>query len=121
LLHFVFRSQTTKACIVRCARNEITTLKIVITLINLAVADVGSLDMALASVGKLDDEVEKKRQESTGKHMQWLDGTTNLKRTRTSIEWTDRLISPQNTIAEEEADEEGEKHSYPQLSLILCI
>jgi hypothetical protein len=39
------------------------------------VADVGNLDMALASVGRADDEEEdKKRQERTDKSMQWLGG-----------------------------------------------
>ena len=47
-------SQTTKACIARCARNVITTPKIVVTSDNAAVAGVGNLDMELASVGKPD-------------------------------------------------------------------
>jgi endonuclease III len=64
LLHFVLSSQTTEACIARCARNVITTPKIVVTSENLAVADVGNLDMALASVGKFDDE------KTTGKYLE---------------------------------------------------
>jgi hypothetical protein len=66
-----------QACIARCARNGITTPKIVITSKNLAVADVGDSDMALASVGNSDDEVDKKQQESTEKPMQSLAGATN--------------------------------------------
>lgn len=59
MLHFRFLFAIHQACTARCARNVITTLKIVVTSENPAVVDVGNLDMALVSVGKPDDEVDK--------------------------------------------------------------
>jgi hypothetical protein len=74
LFRFPFANH--QACIARHAKNIITTPKIVVTSENLAEADVKNLGMALASVGKSDDEVDKKQQASNEK---WLAGATNPK------------------------------------------